>query len=234
MRSGIVDGNKMKLWNRFIDAHRVIDEAVPLLSIRDGAIVVFSYGANNRPMLRRSQEMGLLLRTLGKTLVAEFNSSMLIHDGILYMMLTRHDQVVVPRYIGKAEVIGKGDHNLSANISDLITGDGKFGRWGYNYAYHLGDLSAACLPGHPDSKRTRKYARWRDGLFDIKDDRVRPKSELLFWATLWSPERSSIWAEYGSTRLAFEEYLLIGIASDLFPDYLLNSEGRNRQHNQPN
>jgi hypothetical protein len=40
--------------------------------------------------------------------------------------------------------------------------------------------------------------------------------------------QQSIWREFGATRLAFEEYLLIGVASELFPHDLLNLEGRNR------
>ncbi len=113
-------------------------------------------------------------------------------------------------------------------FSDLVAGNGKFGRWGYNYAYHLGDLSAVTLPGHPESKRTKKYADWRDALFNIRDDSIQMKGDIRFWACSWNPDRQSIWNEHGSTRLAFEEYLLIGVASDLFPDALLNREGRNR------
>ena len=50
----------------------------------------------------------------------------------------------------------------------------------------------------------------------------------MFWGCLWGPDRMSIWPDYGSTKLAFEEYLLIGVASDVFPNSLLNREGRNR------
>jgi hypothetical protein len=103
-----------------------------------------------------------------------------------------------------------------------------FGRWGYNYAYHVGDLSAVTLPGHDESKQTPKYRKWREQLFDVSGQSVRPRFDIRFWATLWTPEAKSVWADYGSTKLTFEEYLLIGIASDLFPNDLLNNEGRNR------
>ncbi|GIW99319.1 MAG: hypothetical protein KatS3mg111_2652 [Pirellulaceae bacterium] len=151
-----------------------------------------------------------------------------MHDGILYMMLSREDDRLVALYIGKAEIYGKKNRNLSANISDLDKGNGKFGRWGYNYAYHLGDLSAVTCPGHPPEKASRKYRAWRNKLFNVDGDVVELKTEVLFWATLWGPESHSILSDYGSTKLANEEYLLIGIASDLFPEKLLNSEGRNR------
>ena len=50
------------------------------------------------------------------------------------------------------------------------------------------------------------------------------------------PERSynvgqnpaGLWTDYGARSLTFLEYLLIGVASDLFPDALLNTEGVNR------
>jgi hypothetical protein len=47
-------------------------------------------------------------------------------------------------------------------------------------------------------------------------------------ADLQADLQQSIWREFGATRLAFEEYLLIGVASELFPHDLLNLEGRNR------
>jgi hypothetical protein len=34
-----------------------------------------------------------------------------------------------------------------------------------------------------------------------------------------------LWTEYGETSLTFLEYQLVGVASDLFPDTLLNTEG---------
>jgi hypothetical protein len=37
---------------------------------------------------------------------------------------------------------------LSANLIHLATDSSKFGRWGDNYAYHIGDLSSVVLPGH--------------------------------------------------------------------------------------
>jgi hypothetical protein len=132
-------------------------------------------------------------------------------------------------YFGKAEILGKGDANLSANISDLATGDGKFGRWGYNYAHHTGDLSAVTLPVHPEEKKTRKYDDWRKALFLQHDQSLTTNGDIRFWACIWGPQRQSIWREFGATRLAFEEYLLISVASELFPNDLLNRERRNRR-----
>jgi hypothetical protein len=53
------------------------------------------------------------------------------------------------------------------------------------------------------------------------------KREVFFWATIWGNQSRSIWTEYAPSSLAFQEYLLIGVASDLFRDSLLNQEGVN-------
>lgn len=219
---------KADLWNQFLEANRVVEDSVPLFATENGLVNAIDYGKNKRKILERSSDMESLMRGIGESLCEEHASGDVKSSGILYLMFRMKDDRVVPLYFGKAEIFGKGDKNLSTNISDLKSGNGKFGRWGYNYAYHLGDLSAVTLPGHPESKQTKKYADWRDSLFDIGEDGIALKGDIRFWACAWTPDRQSIWNNYGSTRLAFEEYLLIGVASDLFPNALLNREGRNR------
>lgn len=222
------DYTKISLWNNFANAHMIAELSVPLFDIDNGRVSVIPYGRDNRRVLKRSTQMEKLMRDLGSELIREHQASNVTHDGILYMMLSRCDGRIEPLYIGKAETFGKGNGNLSVNISDLEKGHGKFGRWGYNYAYHLGDLSAVTCRGHSEQKASAKYNAWRDKLFTVQDARITPKTEILFWATLWDSNCQSIWKEYGPTKLAFEEYLLIGVASDVFPDSLLNIEGRTR------
>jgi hypothetical protein len=222
------DAAKAMLWQRFTSQHDIVSGCVPLFETKEGQIATMPYGRDGRIVLKRSTPMEGLMRELGRQLIWQHQESKISHDGILYMMLQREEDRIAPLYIGKAELFGKGDKNLSANISDLKSGNGKFGRWGYNYAYHIGDLSAITCPGHAATKKTIKYAAWRDQLFQNNDDVITPKSEIMFWATLWGPSSQSVWLDYGSTKLAFEEYLLIGVASDVFPAILLNREGRNR------
>ena len=224
----MTEERKQQLWKSFTTAHQVSMRGVPLFEENDTGVIVFPYGSNGRPMLRRSSSMEAMMRALGAAAISEYNRSADDVDGILYMMFRNVGPEVVPLYVGKSELYGKGDRNLSANIADLASGGSMFGRWGYNYAYHIGDLSAATLDGHPPAKRSPKYVKWSSSLFDIDGDIVRPKFQIRFWSTLWSRDSQSIWADYGGTRLAFEEYLLIGIGSDLFPNDLLNNEGRNR------
>jgi hypothetical protein len=45
----------------------------------------------------------------------------------------------------------------------------------------------------------------------------------------WGPTSPGIWPEFGPCPLAFIEYLLIGVASLLFPDDLLHEEGVSRR-----
>jgi hypothetical protein len=71
---------------------------------------------------------------------------------------------VIPLYIGKAETIGRGGQ-LSANLRNLYKSKDKFARWGDNYAYHIGDLSAAVLMGHHAQKTTPKYNAWASKMF---------------------------------------------------------------------
>ena len=219
---------KTRRWTKFAIQHRIAEECVPLFDVKNGQITAMPYGRDRRLVLKRSAGMDAMMRSLGEQLIQEHRDSRVVHDGILYMMLKRGRESVVPLYIGKAEIYGKGDKNLSANISDLASGSGKFGRWGYNYAYHIGDLSAVALPRHSEKKKTAKYEAWRDALFALEGGSIRPKFDVVFWACLWGRDSQSIWHDYGNTKLAFEEYLLIGVASDVFPKSLLNREGRTR------
>ncbi len=139
------------------------------------------------------------------------------------------DGGVVPRYIGKSETVGKTPGVLSANLARLATDTSKFGRWGDNYAYHIGDMSSVVLPGHEVAVRTEKYRSWARSLFEgVETDHPRLRQPVLFWVRAWRREDIGIWTEFGPTRLSFLEYLLIGIASSLFPRALLNREGHNR------
>ena len=133
-----------------------------------------------------------------------------------------------PLYIGKAETLGKGDGNLSANLLRLESDTSKFARWGDNYAYHFGDLSACALPGHPQDKVLKKYGRWSNCLFvQTPSPTPRLRRPVHFWAKAWRDSEVGIWRDLGPTRLTFLEYLLICVTSMALPA-LLNREAVNR------
>jgi hypothetical protein len=209
---------------------RVCEKHVPLFCTREDRLLeLLPYGVDGRLVLKRSDKMESLMRGLGKDLIRQYDAGQVCNDGILYMMHWCLEGEIIPLYIGKTETFGRKGENLSVNIKDLDKGDGKFGRWGYGYAYHLGDLSAATLPGHEDSKSTPKYRQWRDRLFDrVVATDVHLRHPVYFFAMLWGDKQKSIWSEVSPTTLAFEEYLLIGLASREYGAFLLNQEGRDR------
>ncbi len=155
---------KLALWNRFCAEHRVAERGVPLFAAApDGSVEVFPYGRDGRPVLLRSAAMeAMVVETVDAVLAAERPAA----EGLLYMMhrLDEHGRVV-PLYVGKAGRHGRSGAAVSANIASIRANAGRFARWGYNYAYHVGDLSAAALPGHPAAKVQPKYVRWARRLF---------------------------------------------------------------------
>lgn len=218
---------KRALWDAFCAAHGVTEAGVPLFATGpDGAVEVFAYSRDDRPMLRRSAEMeALLAGTVERVLASAPGEA----EGVLYLM-HRLDGAgrVVPLYVGKAGRYGRTG-GVSANLASIRANAGKFARWGYNYAYHMGDLSAAVLPGHPPGKLMPKYRRWATRLFaEAPTPAPRLRAPVRFWCTAWGPTSRNIWAEFGACPLAFAEYLSIGVAGLLFPGELLNDEGVNR------
>ena len=154
---------KQALWDAFCAAHDIAETGVPLFATgHDGTVEAFAYGRDGRPMLRRSADMeALLVGTVDQVLGSASGEA----EGVLYLM-HRLDAAgrVVPLYVGKAGRYGRNG-GVSANLAAIRTDAGKFARWGYNYAYHLGDLSAAALPGHAPSRTIPKYQRWAARLF---------------------------------------------------------------------
>ena len=184
---------------------------------------------HRRQVICRSQDMENLIGSEVDELVSDWENSDHQYDGLIYMMYLPRKDKVLPLYIGKTETIGKGEGNLSANIRNLNRDKSKFARWGDNYAYHIGDLSAAVLPGHNPAKISRKYQEWGRALFtDIQVEHPELKESVHFWTRAWSSKEIGIWKEFGPTKLTFLEYLMIGVASSTFPELLLNIEGRNR------
>ena len=168
--------------------------------------------------------MEAMIRSEADKATADFREGRGEIDGLIYMMFRIDSGKVIPLYIGKAGTVGKTPGKLSANMAKLDRDMGKFCRWGDNYAYHIGDLSAVVL-GH-SNKHSDKYRRWADALFtQFPTDKPVLKGDLRFWCCAWSNREIGIWEDFGPVGLKFLEYLLIGVAGTVFPDQLLNSEG---------
>jgi hypothetical protein len=224
--------SRLELWNSFCQMYSVAEDSVPLFECDEDNFVQTKEIGKSRPrkVLRRSAAMEALMRKEAKTVVDDHKDGTAQYDGIIYIMHTPDsDGVIVPRYIGKSETVGKTSGVLSANLSRLESDTSKFGRWGDNYAYHIGDLSSEVLPGHEIRVKTLKYRLWAEALFETTNSqRPRLRRPVLFWVKAWRKNDIGVWNEFGPTRLSFLEYLLIGLASALFPREILNREGHNR------
>jgi hypothetical protein len=172
--------------------------------------------------------METMMREELTKVVKNHKNSAARYDGIIYIMHTRSpDGCVVPLYIGKAETVGKASGKLSVNVSGKRE-KSKFGRWGDSHAYHIGDLSSAVLPGHEIPVRGLKYQLWAEALFEgVNIENPRLFQQVFLWVKAWHKDNIGPWQEFGPTPLSFLEYLLIGLASTLFPENL-NQEGHNR------
>ena len=221
----------IKIWNDFCADMEIVDSSAPLFdSGNSGIVATKEIGQQNRRhVICRSNDMESLIISEVNKLVSDWETGTHQYDGLIYMMFLLRNDKVLPLYIGKTETIGKGKGNLSANIKNLSRDKSKFARWGDNYAYHIGDLSAAMLPGHDPTKITRKYQEWGRSLFtDIQVENPKLREPAYFWTRAWNSKDIGIWKEFGPTKLTFLEYLMIGVASSAFPEFLLNIEGRNR------
>ena len=219
------------IWNNFCEKMGIGDERIPLFEVNsDLKVATKTIGSSNvRSVLCRSEAMEKKVLSQTDLLVEDWESGLNEFDGLIYLMYLMRGKDVIPCYIGKAETIGKGNGNLSANIKNLHKDKSKFARWGDNYAYHIGDLSAAVLPDHHQSKKTIKYTAWANSLFvSTPSQTPQLRENVFFWAKAWRGSDTGIWEDFGQTRLTFLEYLLIGVASSAFPTSLLNREGQNR------
>jgi hypothetical protein len=222
--------SKIKLWNNFCEKYKILETGVPLFDNSNGIVSSFSYGLDKRYLLKRSSSMeNLVIREVEKVL-EDYHRKTNEYEGLIYMMYWIENQQIMPLYIGKSEKFGKKDNNLSANIKNIRSNNSFFCRWGYNYAYHLGDLSAVVCLGHSKSKTNPKYICWAEKLFENwPSPYPKLKQEVYFWIHAWNNGNIGIWQEFGATSLTFLEYLLIGVADVIFPTYLLNKEGVNRK-----
>ena len=218
----------LRIWREFCERAGVYKNAVRLFDADEQHVVrlktIGTVGMERRVLARSAPMEQLVKAEVGK-LTQDYAAGKRRYDGLIYMMGRRSGADFEPLYIGKTETLGRGNGNLSANILGLDAPSSKFARWGYNYAYHLGDLSACVVSGHAEDKRTLKYQAWADELFEQSPtEQPRLREPVWFWTTAWDSSRVGVWQELGGTRLAFLEYLLIGVASLVSPR-LLNREG---------
>lgn len=221
-------GSLLNIFNDFVIKNG-IDTNCSLFDIDENLNVNTILYGKDKYVLKRNELMeNLIISEVNKT-IEDYYKNTFIYDGLIYMMYKKENNSIIPLYIGKSEKFGKNNQNLSINIKDIEKNSGKFCRWGYNYAYHLGDLSAVVLTGHDETKITNKYTSWANSLFETKNTtNPRLKTNIYFWIKAWNNNDIGLWEDFGKTSLTFLEYQMIGVCSKLFPNDLLNFEGVNR------
>jgi hypothetical protein len=192
--------SKQGLWDRFCAAHNIAAQGVPLFHVGSGgAVDIIASGKRGASLLRRSAAMEGMV---GRATAAVHAASPQDAEGLLYLMFRLDEQGgIVPLYVGRAGRHGKNGTLVSANLRGIgptsdgtgWTNGGKFARWGYGYAYHIGDLSCAALPGHEPRRPTPKYLRWAHHLFEeVPSTAPRPRFEARFWCAPWGPASPGI------------------------------------------
>lgn len=223
---------RLKKWETFISRNNIEKLGVNLFLNSNLLCEISLKGNDNLPFLTRSSEMENLVITEVSKLIKDYNSNNFEYDGLIYLMYFQNKERLIPLYIGKTETVGK-NFNLSANIKNLDKEKFSkkfFARWGDGYKYHIGDLSAVVIEGHDKDKKQIKYTNWADKLFEeYPTNKPKLNFQIKFWCKAWKKDEFGIWNEFGPTRLTFLEYQLIGLCSELFPEYILNTEGQNRE-----
>lgn len=219
-----------KIWDDFCTQNNVAKQGVPLFEVTHSLEVsTHQIGKiNKRKVLSRSADMESLVIKQVELLITDKERESSIYDGLIYLMFYIEEGDVKPLYIGKTESKGR-KNSISANIKNIKTNKSNFARWGDNYQYHIGDLSAVVIPGHPLKESKLKYLNWADTLFqEYPSSKPKLNKPVFFWCQAWNRNSTGIWRDFGETRLTFLEYLLIGVASSAFPELLLNRDGQSR------
>ena len=216
------------IWNEFSKRYQIREQSVPLFEVdKNKKVSVKRIGKDKRLILVRSSIMEQLVIEQVDPITSDYEFKVNRFEGLIYMIGYKRNEAFVPLYIGKTETLGRNGGNISANIINIHTDRSKFARWGDNYAYHIGDLSACVLDGHKPDKVTLQYQSWAKTLFEVDaTGQPRLRETVYFWAKAWDIQDVGIWQELGATSLAFLEYMLIGVAG--MTTKLLNREGISR------
>jgi hypothetical protein len=152
-----------------------------------------------------------------KSIIQEVKDGTTKDKGVVYMMYYLDNGRRVPLYIGKSEFKGR-KRKYSANATNLNPA-GPFLRWGSRPDYHLGDLYEA----YRGNKSTLKYEDWNNSIFDSNGEF---KKET--YLTMTSLDKMKVPIMAFPTSVTQTESTLITWAGHLFPNDLLNRDGKER------
>ena len=212
---------KKDIWNRWTDSYVDIEDPITLFETDEALTVEYKhYGRNDRRILKRSEEMDDAIRAEGRRVINDWSTTDDTYHGLIYLMYWLDDVEVVPLYVGKSGKYGRDGERLSANLDDLRgSSTRKFARWGDAHYYHIGNLSAIVFDHEKNQKQ--KYEKWASRLFEEGRTLRRP---TYFWTKAWRADDVGLYHDF-EVPLGELEYQIIGLASDLYAEELLNEEG---------
>lgn len=213
--------NKKEIWHEWTGRYIDTKQPIPLFETDDSQVVQYkNYGKDDRRILKRSKRMEERVRSEGRKVINDWETTDDTYDGLIYLMYWLDEGDIVPLYIGKAGKYGRDGEGLSANLQGLRgTSTGKFARWGDGHYYHIGNLSAIVFDH--DKNQKQKYEKWANRLFEEGKQLRQP---TYFWSKAWQEDDVGLYHDF-EVPLEQLEYQIIGLVSDLYPDQLLNDEG---------
>jgi hypothetical protein len=220
---------RKEVWRSWTQNYISTEPPTPLFHTDEKLrVTTKKHGEDGRPVLERRSDMEAELVSAGRRVVEDWQAGDDRYDGVIYIMYTIDNSEIIPRYIGKSAKYGRDGKSLNSNLKNIRTNRSKMARWGDAYDYHIGELSRAVLGHHKmeqvnsNDEPRQKYADWAEALF--VDNSRQLSHPVYFWAKAWHSDDTGPFHDF-DTKLGGLEYHLITLASELYPDQLLNSEG---------
>jgi hypothetical protein len=203
---------ELSMWNDFMNSI-IKGEHKPLFEAKDNKPVLKKFGKNlQKERFVHGKKVETQIKTIVENAVEKKNK----HTGVVYFMYTLENGIITPLYIGKSEFKGH-TRSLSANVNSSPTGP--FLRWGCRESYHMGDLYEAYI----SAEGSLKYKDWAEAIFN---DKGELKQEVYLHVHSFEKMKTPFF--YWDLSVAQAENTMITWAGRLFPDTLLNRDGKSR------
>jgi len=96
---------KEDLWQGWASRYVNTENPTPLFETDENLTVEYkNYGQNDRPILKRSQNMEERVREVGRKVINDWETTDDTYDGLMYWL---EDSNVSPLYVGKAGKYGR-------------------------------------------------------------------------------------------------------------------------------
>lgn len=99
--------SKQEIWNSWTNRYIDTTTPIPLFETDESGKVAYKqYGADNRRILKRSEQMDHRIQQEGQQVLDDWEGGTDSYDGLIYLMYWLNDGEIVPLYIGKGESMG--------------------------------------------------------------------------------------------------------------------------------